>query len=1368
MAAAKRIRFLITDEALYAANAGRPFDRLGLLSVTRAHLSTKGRWPPVETYSCTDGALVDAMRARRLEVYRADPNQIRADYNQQHETERSYEGRCIWELLQNADDAMAPPNASSADLIGAKGLGFKSVLEFTDRPAVFSGPFSFEFDAARSRPLLELCDPKPPPLIFHLPHTAEPDRYVSALRKEGFGTIVRLPFRNAEARSEATDRLQELTPYFLLLSQHLAGVEIRFADGRRRTLTRSERPSGDLTDVRIRLTVREDDVAAPQDWRVWSRMWRSSDAEGKRLSTAVAVPAFEAELPELPLHVFFPTRETIGARFLIHAAFKLTENRNSLVRGENDTSLIKATATLAADVAMAIPPLQALRLFGDVVRGAPSSSKLPARRLQKAIADAVSASRFVPILGTRDRVAPGETRTWQHGLGDLLPLKSRAVAKERLVDPTIAAGFPILHSVFKARSLHGYEYAGVLAHVSCSSVADCRSAVAVAKTACVGAGGIAAGTLEKLALIPMWPTADGRFRPLADDLPLADAAADDWPSWLSSDVLHPDFGDAAGDADLNPTGRANWAKLLKGRLLRTREDWLAHALAPQVAQWSDETWSQHGWEALRTVRGWLGELDFRTIKPFVPGLPDQAESVREKLAHAMRAPYKNSWVPTVNAYASEEIQGPEGLAKYVRNRSDGFIIGKPKQANAVGSWKGLLRYLGVSWEPKLRRMTSWMPGMAGFQRATDQSFRYPLPDWRFEDFPDCLKDVGSVTVLKMLETLAPITESLPARWGKVGGADKVHKVPGYGSYAHWQLCCEPYLRCRPGIGSGADRVAPEAAYWPDDGLRSVTPVVELHQIDGARRKSLKALLVGKLRLKDELPADDETWLSWSQAIAREVSAAPDRLSLRDIRAFYETALDRRLGPGALKAASVVCESASGLVVVPGKSAIWIDEPDLAAPDVQEALRSAGLAVFPAQLSRGERSEALFGVRRASAVLKLRPKYLEVSKGGTEALQRRLRARRRALAVTFETKIKKWKSPNVEAVHGLTLSIVLGETIISTRSVAAYQDGDIWRVNIDFGRWDALARACVAGLPPVTAADLRRRVAAILAAPRDAVAMVLIEDGIPAYRLTDLILDEDDVEDPETSATAPVEDEPDAPPDIAPETTGPVIAPTLDEIRNTPEPETPAKLAKRSLYGSGAGKGTSGRGKTKAAAAEAAERASVRGLTAEAWFALAVERSLPDGWDARFNERDADARESDLIVSDGTIEWHVEVKNLTTERLYWSELERSKAESLPGLYFMALLVGTHEIGYHVYWVWDPLVQLGGLERRLDWVWSDTDEGPPLPPMKWSPAPGYGMPQKPPTRFNHVVRVTETSLEGFVRGRSDLQALWDRCRKPAGAD
>lgn len=74
------------------------------------------------------------------------------DRNAEDEATRDYVGRCILELLQNADDAMALAGATPAELIGAKGLGFKSVPEVTDNPQIFSVPSaSRSMSCARAR-----------------------------------------------------------------------------------------------------------------------------------------------------------------------------------------------------------------------------------------------------------------------------------------------------------------------------------------------------------------------------------------------------------------------------------------------------------------------------------------------------------------------------------------------------------------------------------------------------------------------------------------------------------------------------------------------------------------------------------------------------------------------------------------------------------------------------------------------------------------------------------------------------------------------------------------------------------------------------------------------------------------------------------------------------------------------------------------------------------------------------------------------------------------------------------------------------------------------------------------------------------------
>ena len=140
-------------------------------------------------------ALDDLIRSicdQNLAVYRASPIRLREDVGQEAEIAHDYRGRIVYELLQNADDAMAgSPGTQDAifvrltdtDLwvgnsgrplddddvrglcgigasskggavnrkrasIGHKGMGFKSVLEITDAPEVISETFAFRLGRA--------------------------------------------------------------------------------------------------------------------------------------------------------------------------------------------------------------------------------------------------------------------------------------------------------------------------------------------------------------------------------------------------------------------------------------------------------------------------------------------------------------------------------------------------------------------------------------------------------------------------------------------------------------------------------------------------------------------------------------------------------------------------------------------------------------------------------------------------------------------------------------------------------------------------------------------------------------------------------------------------------------------------------------------------------------------------------------------------------------------------------------------------------------------------------------------------------------------------------------------------------------------
>ena len=210
----------LTNNALVVANTGQPFNRLGVISICASHIGTKKRSQPIDSFSkCRDIDLPEAIREREIETYLRDKNRLFADYNLENEVSADYGGRFLWELLQNADDAMSPLQTPSADLIGLKGIGFKSVLEITKKPIIYSNPFHFYFSADDSIRLLKKRGIKNPPSItFRIPHDGSNIEDIIDLVDE-YPTIINLPFLDTETYDKVESEMRKLDVFFLLLCQ---------------------------------------------------------------------------------------------------------------------------------------------------------------------------------------------------------------------------------------------------------------------------------------------------------------------------------------------------------------------------------------------------------------------------------------------------------------------------------------------------------------------------------------------------------------------------------------------------------------------------------------------------------------------------------------------------------------------------------------------------------------------------------------------------------------------------------------------------------------------------------------------------------------------------------------------------------------------------------------------------------------------------------------------------------------------------------------------------------------------------------------------------------------------------------------------
>ena len=422
---------------------------------------------------------------QNLGAYRAMPSRLQEDVSQESQVVSDYRGRLVYELLQNADDAMADASTTSDRVsflvtddelwiantgraltdgdvlglcglgasskidtagnrrasIGHKGLGFKSVLEITDEPSVFSRTTSFTLGARNARPLirslwneLSMPDPKALPAMRFPARVSGTSRRWSDYQAAGFNTAFRFPFKDSidrEHRAAVADLLLGLPLTTVLFLKHLEEIVVRIEqDGRHdhRTWTvRRERldettaswsethgfgGSGtyrvvvaDGEQTATFLMAHDDEVAIGD-----RRAGLSGPAwEGVDL-TEVSVAALEPGTATVPhewrhFHVFLPTAEVCPYPILVNGAFATDLSRQHVRVSEDaddyNAHLVRHAAHLVA--AELIPllrpagPDEVLRMLdrADVVGDQQGAASL----LHRAITEELL---HVPLIPTED------------------------------------------------------------------------------------------------------------------------------------------------------------------------------------------------------------------------------------------------------------------------------------------------------------------------------------------------------------------------------------------------------------------------------------------------------------------------------------------------------------------------------------------------------------------------------------------------------------------------------------------------------------------------------------------------------------------------------------------------------------------------------------------------------------------------------------------------------------------------------------------------------------------------------------------------------------------------------------------------------
>lgn len=377
--------------------------------------------------------LIHELRANELDSLRSECAQKRKIHILKTLDERGraselvrqqYSGRYAFELLQNANDAIASSPASSgaarfvlteqallvADQgsgfgvdevraicglgrsskdprksIGYKGLGFKSVGEITDRPQIISKQVWFGFDELRARHAVEEVvgelDPQQRIPVYAFPFELDPEdlgsdvEVVDSLIENGFTSILRLPMRRDVSREMIECQVREtVTPRLLLFLD--ATSRLTLSGGKGDFNAEIVRDSN-KTHSEVLLEADND----TQHWLVYSHLLSVADptlveplgdawASVEQVRIAAAVQLDDTGRPtgdrNEALHVYFPTQEASGFPLVLHADFALDLDRRRISQAPEAQAYNQWLANeLAGFVGRIVAPHLGARDFGD-------------------------------------------------------------------------------------------------------------------------------------------------------------------------------------------------------------------------------------------------------------------------------------------------------------------------------------------------------------------------------------------------------------------------------------------------------------------------------------------------------------------------------------------------------------------------------------------------------------------------------------------------------------------------------------------------------------------------------------------------------------------------------------------------------------------------------------------------------------------------------------------------------------------------------------------------------------------------------------------------------------------------------------------
>ena len=336
---------------------------------------------------------IEKIRAKYLQ----SAEEIVSGYNRECGLSRDYEGRQMFELLQNADDeavdscgkvriafdgktlsvsnsgnpftfpgvkSLLYPNASPkrihSNKIGCKGLGFRSILTWANSVTIASSEFTMQFSREYAVDFLKSILTECPSLSAEIEKLSPDPNPIATLTcpkilahhalADGFATSIIIDCKD-EALSQIERQIKSLEFEELIFLPNLKEVEIVCPDYHKSFFKVSE---GD--EVIIEACDHLNGSSVFSTWMLYRKHGIISDENGndKEYEFIIAYDP-SAKRRGNVLYSYFKTDVKLQFPALIHGTFELTSDRNNLLKGSSiNQQLIPLLADFMVDTAVTV------------------------------------------------------------------------------------------------------------------------------------------------------------------------------------------------------------------------------------------------------------------------------------------------------------------------------------------------------------------------------------------------------------------------------------------------------------------------------------------------------------------------------------------------------------------------------------------------------------------------------------------------------------------------------------------------------------------------------------------------------------------------------------------------------------------------------------------------------------------------------------------------------------------------------------------------------------------------------------------------------------------------------------------------------